>query len=264
MSDFIEQMSGASVAALGTPEVVEAPIVEQAANTENAEPNIETVDTKTEKTFTQSELDGIVTKRIERERETTAKRVAQESRDAYVAEQGYEWQGKRIATEAEYKQAMKEVEIRKQYENQDLPDEILDEIVEGKKFRAEVEPQLAQIRTEKKQMADFKALFEAYPDLDANTVPQSVWIDYNNGRDLVDAYARHENASLKQRLAEIEQKQQIEQLNQANANSSTGSVTGNGSAAPSFFTLQQVQNMSQADVDKNYKVIMESQKKWYK
>ncbi len=260
MSEEIANHSEPVTQTIETQEVVTAPT--ESVTTQIAEPTgIPIKFNGEEKVVSLEEAPNLIQKGMNYDK--AIERAKQESRDAYIAEQGFTWNGKPITTEAEHKQAMREVEIRKEYEDQDLPEDILNEIVEGKKFRAEAEPQLAQIRTEKKQTADFKALFEAYPDLDANTVPATVWVDYNNGKDLVDSYARHENASLKQRLAEIEQKQQIEQLNQANANSSTGSLTGNGSAAPSFFTLEQVQKMSQSEVDKNYKAIMESQKKWY-
>lgn len=241
-----------------TPEVVEAPIVEQADIAENAEPNIETVETKPEKTFTQSELDSIITKRIERERETTSKKVAQESRDAYIAEQGYEWNGKVITTESEYKQALKEQE----YKEKDLPEDVIKQLLAAEKFREEAEPLLTSLKSEKKQAADFKAFYEAYPDAVAEDVPASVWEDYNNGKDLVDSYARHENQSLKKRLAEVEQKQQVEKQNTDNAVSSTGAIVPNGSTTPAFFTHAQVSKMSESDVSKNWSAIMESQKKW--
>jgi hypothetical protein len=38
-------------------------------------------------------------------------KVRQESRDAYIAEQGYVWNGKKITTEAEYKNALREKEL---------------------------------------------------------------------------------------------------------------------------------------------------------
>jgi hypothetical protein len=82
------------------------------------------------------------------------------------------------------------------------------------------------------------------------------------GKSLVDAFVRHENQSLKQRLEALEQAKQIEQQNQANAASSTGSVTGNGTSAPAFFTQEQVSKMSTSEVNKNWTAINESMKKW--
>ena len=244
-------------------ETVETPITEQAVTTENAEPSIETVETKPERTFTQAELDDIIKRRVERAEESAAKRAAQEARDALIAEEGIEWNGKPIKTETEYRQMLKEQEIRKQYEGK-VDEDILQEIVESKKFREEylTKQQQDEIRT--KQESDYQAFVAAYPDVQATDIPENVWAEVNAGKSLVDAYARHENQILKQKLAEVEKKQQIEQQNQENAASSTGSVTGQGDSKSTFFTEEQVKGMSQAEVNKNYDAIIASQKKWYK
>lgn len=194
--------------------------------------------------------------------EQDSKTNAQQARDALIAEEGMTWNGKPITTESDYRQMLREAEIEKEYKDRELPPEIVQELVDAKKFRDEAEPQLTQIRSEKKQAADFKAFYEAYPDAKAEDIPATVWTEYANGKDLVDSFARHENASLKQKLAEFEQKKQIEQLNQANAESSTGSLTGNGTVATAHFTQEQVANMSLAETNKNWSAINESMKKW--
>lgn len=53
-------------------------------------------------------------------------RAQQEARDAYIAEQGYEWQGKSITTEAEYKAAVREQELLNQYK--ELPPEVAQQL----------------------------------------------------------------------------------------------------------------------------------------
>ena len=139
-----------------TPETVETPITEQAVNTENAEPSNETVETNPERTFTQSELDEIITKRIERDRESTTKKAAQAARDALIAENGYSWNGKPITTEAEYKQALREQELTEQYKAKDLPDDVIQELVESKKFREQYESEKQTTAQKDKQEAEFK------------------------------------------------------------------------------------------------------------
>ena len=245
-----------------TPETVETPITEQAVNTEYAEPSAEKVETTPEKTFTQAELNEIITKRIERERETTSKKAAQEARDAYIAEQGYEWNGSPITTEAAYKQALKEQKIMEELQEKGLPDEVIQELVESRKDREERAKEKQQMTEKQQQEAEYKAFLETYPDVDPKDIPQSVWDDVGKGKSLVDAFVRHENQSLKQRLEALEQAKQIEQQNQANAASSTGSVTGNGTSAPAFFTQEQVSKMSTSEVNKNWTAINESMKKW--
>lgn len=244
-----------------TPETVETPITEQAVTTENAEPSEEQVETKPEKTFTQKELDEIITKRLERDRESTSKKAAQQARDALIAEENIVYNGKKLTTESEYRDMLKESAIREQYKGK-VDDDLLEEIVEGKKFReqyaAEKQTNEQKARTEN----EFTAFMEAYPDVKGEEIPAEVWEEFNQGKSLVDVYAKHEVKALKQKLASIEQQKQIEQQNLANAASSTGSVTGSGSVAPTFFTQEQVLKMSNAEVNKNWSTIMESQKKW--
>jgi len=105
----------------------------------------------TEKTFTQSELDDIINKRLSRERSKFEKEqttLKQQAKDEYIASQGYEWNGKKITTEAEYSQAMKEQEI---YNN----------LVNNKGFTEEQAKELANERMEresiKKELEALKA-----------------------------------------------------------------------------------------------------------
>jgi hypothetical protein len=242
-------------------EIVETPITEQAVNTENAEPSVETVETKAEKTFTQSELDSIIQKRLDRERETVTKKAAQEARDSYFAEQNIEWQGKKITTEAEYKQAVKEQELINKYSSQGLPDDVVAELVEGKKFRDQYNDTQKQSADRAKQESDFHAFLESYPDVDPKDIPQTVWDEVSNGKSLVDAFVKHENQTLKQRLAEVEKSKQIEQQNIDNAQASTGAVTNTG-GNPAYFTREQVAKMSISETNRNWTAINESMKKW--
>ncbi|MFD0673930.1 hypothetical protein [Cohnella sp. GCM10027633] len=241
-------------------ESVETFIAEQAVKTENAEPSTEQVETKPEKTFTQDEVNEMMKRRVERAEASASKKAAQEARDAYIAEQNYEWQGKTIKTEAEYKQALQEKALMEQYQNRGLDDDIVKELVESKRFREEYQTKQQQQQAEEKERADFQAFIKAFPDAKAEDIPPTVWADVQNGSSLVDAYTRHENQSLKQKLAAIEQQKQIEQQNEANAQSSTGSVTGNGSAVPTFFTKKQVDGMSQSEVNKHWDAINQSMK----
>jgi hypothetical protein len=243
-------------------ETVETPITEQAVTTENAAPSEEHVETKPEKTFTQAELDDIITKRLERDRESTSKKAAQSARDSYIAEQNYEWQGKPIKTEAEYKQALREKELVEQYQEQGLPDDVVKELVESKKFREQYENDRKQSEASQKQQSEFKVFLDAYPDIKPDEIPPGVWEDVNKGTRLVDAYARHENKLLKDKLAAMEQGKQIEQQNELNASSSTGSVTGQGEGKPSVFTREQVKAMSQTETNKHWSAIQASMKSW--
>lgn len=245
------------------PESTPAEPTEQAVNTENAEPSKPEGEQKPEKTFTQKELDEIVTKRIEREREATAKRVAQESRDAYIAEQGWvDHKGNPITTEAAYKQALKEQEMIDQYKSKELPDDVIQELVEGKKFRETYTQQQKESEQRAKQEEDFKQFLETFPDVQTKDIPVEVWAEVDKGRSLVDAFTRHENKVLREQITKLTEKQQIEQQNAENAAISTGSVTGQGTATATRFTREQVAAMSVAETNKHWTAIQDSMKHW--
>lgn len=239
---------------------------EQVENTENTEPSTETTE-KAEKTFTQSELDEIISKRIERERETVTKKTAQEARDSYIAEQNYEWNGKPIKTEAEYKEALNEQELRDKYS--DLPEDVQNELIESKKFRneykekeTEAEKRVREYEEKEKNDAIFKEFVKEYPDV--KELPQPVIDEINNGVNLLDAYARYENKTLKEQLAALKEGKEIEKQNADNEQASTGSVRGQGDIKPARFTQEQVAKMSDSEMNKNWDAVQKSMKAWKK
>lgn len=240
-----------------TLESVETPIAEQAETTENAEPSNESVETKPERTFTQAELDDIIKRRVERAESAAAKKAAQEARDALIADENIQWNGRQIKSEAEYREMLKEQEIRKQYEGR-VDEDLLQEVVESKKFREEYNEKQKREAAETREKEEFLSFSKAYPDVKGEDIPATVWAEYQSGKSLVDAYAKHENQLLKQKLATLEQQKQIEAQNQENAQSSTGSVTGNGTNVPTFFTKKQVDGMSTSEVNKHYDAIVKS------
>lgn len=189
-------------------------------------------------------------------------RAKQEARDTYIAEQGYEWNGKRITTETEYKQALLESELMEKYKAQDLPDDVIQELIESKNFREQYTKQQEESAERAKQEEDYKAFLDTFPDTKPEDIPQSVWNDVNKGKSLVDAYTRFENQQLKEKLSKLTEQEKIEQQNQENAASSTGSVTGQGTAKATRYTREQVAKMSTDEVNKNWASIQESMKKW--
>lgn len=218
-------------------------------------------------------------KAIERARQEAAQEAAQKARDEWIAEQGYAWKGKPITTEAEYKQALREQEIeeklRLQYSS--LPDEIIEEILENRRFREET---LAEKKTreeaerkaqEEKDLATrrdtmYDEFMTEFPEYDTEekwkTIPPEVYAEADKwlqsggreGRRLADALAKYN-------LKQMQAQNQATQANQANADSSTGSVKGQG-RTQTFFTREQVANMSREEIQANYTVIKESEKRW--
>lgn len=197
-------------------------------------------------------------KRLSAERE----KIAQQARDAWVAEQGYSWQGKPITTEAEYKQALREQEIMKSLEGQNIPQEIVEEIVAGKRDREKLNEILAEQNLQKRISADIQAFKIAYPSIDPSTISDDVYnlIDQSGGRiSLLDAYNRVEAPK---ELARLRQALEVKGKNETNSGTSPGSVTGNGATQTQHFTKEQVEAMSPSDVRKNLDLIIESQRHW--
>jgi hypothetical protein len=218
-------------------------------------------------------------KAIERARQEAAQEAAQKARDAVIAEMGYEWKGNPIITEAQYKQALKEKQLedslRQQYSN--VPDEIVNKLVELDRFREEtLAEKKAREEAERKAQEEkdlitrrdsmYDEFMSEFPEYDTEekwkAIPKEVWAEAEKwlatggreGRRLADAFTRH---NWKQNVAQ----QQANDANQANAASSTGSAKGQGKAQ-TFFTREQVANMSREEIQSNYPAIKESEKRW--
>lgn len=200
--------------------------------------------------------------------EKAVERAKQEARDATYAEMGYEWRGKPITTEAEYKQAVRESElaetIKSQYSN--VPEELVGEILEGRRFREQYqsEQQTAQRKQATEKM--YQEFLDAYPDTKPSEIPADVWKQVKQGKNLLDAYVRHERDQLKKQLDGVQAKEQAAQANQANALTSTGSAKGQG-APDGGFIPKDVFEANKADqnwMSKNYDLLKKSMGKWGK
>jgi len=109
-----------------------------------------------------------------------------------------------------------------------------------------------------------KALEEYAPGIDLSKLDPTVVKEFESGKSLVDAYAKWENASLKAKIAEYEGKFKAQETNTSNANSSTGSVTGNGVGDSGFISSEsfQANKGNQRWVMDNLNKIQESRVKW--
>lgn len=250
---------------------------------EAGEQQTEQTQTPPEKTFTQAQLDEIIQKRLAKEQsrfENEKKSVAQQARDAYIAEQRYEWppgSGKLITTEAEYQEALRESELMQRYQNQGLPDDVVQELIENRKFREQYQSQQKIIQEQQRRVqqerdfvtrrdAMYAEFLEEFPDQNTEEawakIPAEVWAEADRwlktggreGRRLADALTRY---NWKQAQAQ----QQANDANSANANASTGSVKGQAKSG-AFFTREQVANMSREEIRTNYNAIKESEKHW--
>lgn len=161
--------------------------------------------------------------------EKAVERARQEARDAVIAEMGLTWNGKPIKTEAEYKQALAEQELIKKYQDRDLPPEVIQELVESRRFREEQLKQKQKEEEEAKRAEEFNKFFAYFEEVNErpfdpqkDTLPQEVQEAVNNGEPLLMAYMRHVNKELRNQL-------KIAKQNQANMKKApVGSVTAGG------------------------------------
>ena len=203
--------------------------------------------------------------------ERTKAEAHQAARDAFIVEQGYEWNGKPISTEAEYKQALKEQELYEQYKTKELPEEVIQELIEGKRFREQLTQEKQTVAQQRKQEAEYKEFFEYFAnengrnfDPAQDVIPEEVWLAANKGKTLLDAYQANEAKSYKAKIKELESQLNANKVNEANASTSTGSVTGNGTNNNVHISYAQFEanRHDQSWVNKNFKKIMESRAKW--
>jgi hypothetical protein len=162
--------------------------------------------------------------------EKAVERARQEARDSYIAEQGFEWNGEPITTEAQYKQALQEAQWMEQLQNRDLPEEVVQELLESRRDREErnkEKEERAKTEREQADMIDFLNYFRNANGRDFNAdqdiLPDSVWQANAQGIPLKYAFAEHENNQLRQQLATLKK-------NQDNARKApVGGVTQHGS-----------------------------------
>ena len=121
---------------------------------------------------------------------------------------------------------------------------------EVRRLNEELEQKQAEAERIAAEIGDFYKLF---PNADISALPDSVLESVKQGNSLAAAYALyHRRSQLKE--------EQVRAANQRNASLSAGRV-GSGAAAE-YFTPDEVRAMSQGEVKRNYKKIIESMKKW--
>jgi len=165
--------------------------------------------------------------------ERAVERAKQEARDAYIAEQRYEWNGKLITTEAEYKQAIAEKELIDKYQDRDMPEEVIQELLESRRFREEAQREKQAKEEQQKRdtmLNDFLDYFQAVNerpfDSTKDKIPQEVRDAVDKGESLKVAYMQYHNKELRNQL-------KIARQNEENRNKApVGSVTANGGSKP--------------------------------
>jgi hypothetical protein len=188
----------------------------------------------------------------------------QRAEKAFYSKIGYEWKGKPITCQAEYDNAIKErdleSEIAKKYAH--LDEETQKEMIENRKFREQSQAEKKTIEAEKtriqqettsreQKQKESLAFLEEFKkdngrdfDFNKDVIPEEVKKQAESGVPLDIAYIRY---ALEQKRIDT----QVQQANEKNASTSTGSVksstTGNGA-----LTEEMVASMSPSDLAKRW------------
>lgn len=196
------------------------------------------------------------------------RRAETEALDKFIASQNLQFEdGRPIKTKAEYDEAVRFAEERQRQQaliDQGIDPSIINQYVENlpevQWARQQREQQTQQERTQ----ADFNMFLQTYPDVNPNDIPMEVWQQVQQGKSLVDAYAKHENALLKAEIEKFKKGQVTQQANKSTAATAIGSVTGQG-AIPTDFISKETFEANKHDQNwmyKNYEQVRTSMNRW--
>ena len=220
--------------------------VEHGADTVKAEPTAEpTAEPKTEAQPHEEKITKIVSERIKKEQERIRAeyeekaKSEQAKRDAQIASQGYEWNGQKITTEADYYKALEQKAKLDEYQAQGLSEEAAKYKVELDELKAAQAARESEAAAKAKQQQDAREFFDYFRSVngrdwnpEAEPLPQEVFDTAEQQKiPLKFAYAEYTAKQFKAKLTGLDNGQKTAQANAANASSSTGSVNGNGAAA---------------------------------
>lgn len=166
-------------------------------------------------------------------------------------------------TVPEYLKAVEEYERQQEIENlsqnNGLSEELAEELYLSRQERKQRESERQQQENQQRQQQEYIDFLNQFPQVKAEEIPKEVWETKasNPNISLTDAYIRHEYSKLQQKI-------KAQEVNAENANTSTGSVTGNGTSTGDYISFDTFQkNKTDRNwVIKNLKQITESRSKW--
>lgn len=143
----------------------------------------------------------------------------------------------------------------------DDSDQLADLPIDGEARADRLERELASLRAELEArdardariLEEYKEFRALYPDVSPDTLSDKVLSDLQRGIPLAAAYALDQR-----RLLLLTKK--AEESNAENRHRSSGAATGTENL---YFSPAEVRAMSQAEVKKNYHLIIESMKSWH-
>lgn len=134
-----------------------------------------------------------------------------------------------------------------------LPEEIAKELDGARESRKEQRRQSRIEKSNAEAAEEIKKFRELFPDVAADSIPESVWEEVQQGIPLSHAYALY-------RIGEDSLSRYAEDIN--SKNSRRGAVAYSDGATEPVFTKELVEKMSGKDVKNNYKSILKAMKNW--
>lgn len=194
--------------------------------------------------------------------ERAQREAAQKARDSFIAEQGYEWNGQAITTEAQYRQALQEKAAYDQMQEQDMTPEQIQRELEIRRREQVINARESQWQQQVRINGYLTEFREAYPDVGFDDIPDDVKELVRQTKiPLLDAYNRIE---LPRILARKDQAIAVKEQNLKNADTSPGGVAGQG-GIPSDYISQETFEQKKHDqrwVINNLSAISKSRAKW--
>jgi DNA repair exonuclease SbcCD ATPase subunit len=189
--------------------------------------------------------------------------AAAKAKDDMIAEMYGESHG--IYTYADYQKAVAEQreqeEMAKLAEEKEIPEDVAKELYEAKKLKEQLTKQQQEqemtLKQQQEQQRQFQEFIEAFPSVQPNEIPQEVWDKVNNGVPLKYAY-------IEAQYNKIQEGKKAKELNQMNAEASTGSLKGKLDTSSDFISASEFEN-NRHDMDwvkANYNKIIDSRQKW--
>jgi hypothetical protein len=207
---------------------------------------------------------------VRREAEQSARTKAL---DEFIAKEGYTYNGQPITTYEEYQRIKAEVdaadEKAKFQEANGFDPDVIKPVVEQMLKSDPRYQRLEQMEREANITAAVSNFDKEFPELGVKTFDDIAKLpnidkvyEYVNGKGLSlnDAYKLANYGDVIGKTAAQAQQEAIKKI-AANGASSPGSLAAGGEGE-TFFTKEQVDKMSKADVVKNYDQIIKSTKKW--
>lgn len=168
----------------------------------------------------------------------------------------------------EYKKAIELDNLVKK----NVPKEYAEDLISTKKTAQQTQKELAELKNKfslNKEMEDF---LKEFPDVGLelqkrkiegkptdDILPAEVTkMKKDLGISLTDAYVRYQYKTMAKNMKE---EAEVNKQNEENAKASTGSMSDKG-GKETFFTKDQVKEMSRDEILKNYDAIVKSKKKW--